>query len=867
MPTIADVAKIWLQAGVSLIPILPNGTKRPPEKWSRLMQEHPSEVDLASWFGNGHNYGLALICGRVSGRMEMLELEGRAMDSASLNKLMAIFTRDNLLDLWAMLNGPTGYSEWSPAGGLHLLYRLLDHDVPGNEKVARRHAAAEELTANPRDRYKVMAETRGEGGYVIVAPTPGDCHPSGEPWHLINGEYGHLPVLSWDQRCRLHAAIHEALDDVDSQKALSGSLAPLHVNGEGRVLAGSGTLSELASFSQPTARAVHVGREASSISPGDDFEAQVDWSDGLLLGGAGWTLESQRGHTRNWTRPGKDRHDGMSATTGRDPVRDRLYVFSSSTEFEPETPYTKFGAYAVLHHGGDHRSAARELARRGFGDPIVHINPDDFIIDPEDRATPGGKAQGADDSTVGDQPSAPTITYTLDEVGNARRLWDKVDGRFHYVWEEKEPYRYDGKRWIKDYDGALTREMITVTEDMARDAAMFESDSLKKWAKQSRTKARLKASCELMYAAVPGVTRKREEFDADRHLLNVNNGVLNLRTREFTAHDPKYLITRLFGASYRPEAQCPEFEKFIGAVLPDEKMRSYVQRALGYSLLGDADQRAMFLIYGPSGTGKSTLMETMAAVCGDYAGTAAPGAFRARGRDGGPTNDLHGLRGKRFVTTSETAQDASFDEDTLKRITGRDRVVSRELYQQNQEWTPECVLWLATNHPPKFNSDDDAIWKRAKLIPFETTFADTAAEVPDLARKLLTPEADGILNWLLAGLEDFLANGLQEPEIVRKAATQHRSQSDSVVRFVEDQEADSILIVGSGQTIRTKDLYAMYQEWCKSSGEARALGSRRFIHRLETCGRGIRYERTAGQSLWIGIGRSPSASLLGMFTA
>lgn len=802
------------------------------------MRDLPSGSDVHEWFENGHKYGIALICGRVSGNMEMLELEGRAMDSDSISKLMSAFDRHGVSPIWTLLNGPEGYSECSPSGGLHLLYRILDHDVPGNERIARRYATQDELETKPTDRFKVLAETRGEGGYVIAAPTPGYCHPSGKSWLLIAGEYGQLPVISWDQRCRLHAAIHDALNEVEDRLP---STLPAPVSPRGLEVAGAG------------------------LSPGDDFERRVDWADDLLLGGAGWTLESRHGGVRNWTRPGKDRRDGGSATTGRDPARDRLYVFSSSTVFTPEVPYTKFGAFALLHHNGDHSAAARALVQMGFGDQLAPTNPDDYIIAPEHR----GKDDGTPDPLhAGENAGSgvPSLSYTLDEIGNAQRLWNRVRGRYHYVWEEKATYEFDGRRWREDYSGSLTREMIKVTDEMLAEARATDAQKLYRHASKSRSAAALKAACTLMQSSIPGVTVRREEFDRERHLLNVGNGVLDLHTRELRPHDPTYLMTRLFGADYRPEATCPRFERFMADALPDEAMRSYVQRALGYTLLGDADQRSMFLIYGPSGTGKSTLMETVREVFGDYGTTAAAGAFRARHGDGtSPTNDLHGLRGRRFVTTSETAQETSFDEDTLKRITGRDRVVSRELYQRNQEWTPECVLWLATNHPPKFSPDDDAIWRRAKLVPFETVFRGQDVEIKDMARSVLIPEADGILNWLLAGLAAYLEHGLGEPVSVEEAATEHRTQADSVVQFLEDQIGEGVLVAGDEQQIRTRDLYAMYVEWCRAIAQLKPIGSRRFILRIESNASRIKYRRIGGQSVWSGVGRAPNASVLGTF--
>ncbi|MGI5245077.1 hypothetical protein [Dactylosporangium sp. CA-139066] len=108
---------------------------------------------------------------------------------------------------------------------------------------------------------------------------------------------------------------------------------------------------------------------AGTGNPGIDYEQQVDWAD--ILEPHGWTFAYEHGHARYWVRPGKDRRGGISATTGRDPARDRLWVFTDATEFPQNTPMTKFGAYTLLNFGGTSAhhfaEAARELRRLGYG--------------------------------------------------------------------------------------------------------------------------------------------------------------------------------------------------------------------------------------------------------------------------------------------------------------------------------------------------------------------------------------------------------------------------------------------------------------------------------------------------------------------
>jgi putative DNA primase/helicase len=798
---------MWQSAGVSVIPIGTN--KQAAVRWKPYQTRLPDSGELNEWWGNGHPYGIALICGAVSGNLEMTEIEGRALSAAGLTKVANSADALGCGDLWDRLCA--GFTQASPSGGLHLVYRISDHEVPGNEKIAHDDSSPP----------LVLAETRGEGGYFVGAPSPGLCHPSGEGWLLSSGTYGEVPVITWDERQLLHAALRHALDA--TRLGISQLVGP-----------DTATLAEAAP--QPNASPGSMTlRGAASISPGDHWSTSTDWAE--ILEPQGWQLHSRlHAGERLWVRPGKDRSDGHSASTDYQ-GKPGLYVWSTSAGLETETPLSKLFVLAHYQFHGDMKLAAQDLKRRGFGS----VGQPDVTL---------GELAAVE---VAEDEPTPDLYFSYDDVGNAMRLWHAVgQHRFRWVYEQKELYAWTGREWAPDHKGGLEREWMGMTQQMERDGKASEDEALAKWAKKSRARERINAAVVLM-RVMEGATISTTEMNVPPDHLNLANGTYNVKTGVLEPHNRDHLMTRTMVANYNPEVTCPKFEQFMEQVLPDPEVRAYVQRAAGYSMLGKADHRAFFLIYGPSGTGKSQFLSTMEYVFGGYAATAAEGTFRVR--DGsGPNNDLHGLRGKRFVSTSETAENATFNENLLKRITGTDLVVSREMYQTNVTWRPECALWLATNHPPRFNSDDDAIWKRAKLVPFITRFGTDLPEIPNYARDHLYAEADGIFNWILAGMTDFLAHGLQEPEGVVAAANKHRQQSDTVVRFLEDMLIDGKLEEAEEAQIRTSELFAMYEDWSKSSGE-RGLGSRRFINRLESTGRAT-YYRAHGHSVWRGIHRS-----------
>ena len=798
---LANIAELWQSHGVSCIPIV--AKNKPAVRWREYQVRIPELGEVSEWWGNGHPYGIALICGAVSGGLEMTEIEGRALSSDALTDIANAADSLGCGEAWDRIS--RGYTQSSPSGGLHMAYRISDREVPGNEKIAHNETG------------EVLAETRGEGGYFVGAGSPGSCHPSGEPWLLASGEYGIVPEVTWEERCAIHAALKAALD----QPAPVATVLAVPI---------VATLTSVA----PAAPASPVvpAPGATSISPGDHWASVTDWAD--ILEPQGWSLaHSARGGERFWARPGKDAKDGASASTDYN-GKPGLYVWSTSAGLETENPLSKLFIYAHYSFNGDMRACAQDLKRRGYGSSALQDSSSEEV---SLGAEPGAEAEPA---------------FDLDDAGNSRRLWHAV-GQANYRWvhEQNQWYHWNGVIWEKEYSGQLERDFLDVVSAMKRQGRTENNQALIKWAGQSGSLTRIKAAQNLVRSA-RNATVSMSQLDTPPDLLNLDNGTFNVTTRQLQPHNRYDLMTRKYNAKHDPAATCPKFESFMEQVLPDPEMRKYVQRAVGYSMLGKADRRAFFLIYGPSGTGKSQFLSTMEYICGTYAATAAEGTFRVR-EGGGPNNDLHGLRGKRFVSTSETAENATFNENLLKRLTGTDQIVSREMYQSNVTWTPECALWVATNHPPRFNSDDDAIWKRAKLVPFTTKFGTDVPEIPNYARDHLYAEADGILNWMLAGLYDFLANGLGEPEGVLEAAAAHRSQSDSVVRFLDDQIADGVLVEMSEGTIRTRELFALYETWSKSSGE-RGLGPRRFMHRLESSGR-AQYSQTSAHSVWKGLVR------------
>ena len=320
-----DGARAWFDAGCSIVPSHEDGSKRPLGKWKEYQTERLTWEELERLILSGTVTGIGVITGSVSGNLELIEIEGpQEQAKAALLRIREIADSLGCGDLLERLI--PGCVTLSAGGGIHLFIRISDGPALPNTKLATRADGT------------VLAETRGEGGFVIVAPTTGrNGHPTGSAYQFLSGASpASIPEITSAERDLLHQVFTIALHEPDDAPAPSP--AP---SSEPRALTSS-----------------------DPLTPWGDFATRSTWHDILIP--AGWTpvFTAPDGRT-HWTRPGKNPADGTSATTLEDGP---LYVFSTSTVFPENRGLSKQAAYAHLHHGGNLAVAARALADAGYGE-------------------------------------------------------------------------------------------------------------------------------------------------------------------------------------------------------------------------------------------------------------------------------------------------------------------------------------------------------------------------------------------------------------------------------------------------------------------------------------------------------------------
>ncbi|HYU47276.1 MAG TPA: phage/plasmid primase, P4 family, partial [Terriglobales bacterium] len=254
---------------------------------------------------------------------------------------------------------------------------------------------------------------------------------------------------------------------------------------------------------------------------------------------------------------------------------------------------------------------------------------------------------------------------------------------------------------------------------------------------------------------------------------------LNLKTGTLQPHCREDLLTKCLPIAYDPNAECPTWLDFLKTIMANNAaLITFLQRAIGYSLTGDTSEQCLFIAHGSGSNGKSTFLEVLQALLGDYAESTPSASLLAKDRHDGIPNDIARLRGARLVTAVEIGEGKRLNEELVKRLTGQDTMTARFLFAEFFDFHAEFKLWIACNHLPTIRGTDHAIWRRIRLIPFTVTIPDEQQD-----KKLpgkLQAELPGILRWAIQGCLAWQEQELSTPSEVIAATKDYRALMDVI---------------------------------------------------------------------------------------
>lgn len=456
------------------------------------------------------------------------------------------------------------------------------------------------------------------------------------------------------------------------------------------------------------------------------------------------------------------------------------------------------------------------------------------------------------------------LKLDLNDTGNAKRLTAVLKGEVIYVvgrgwgvWDSRK-FNFDGgaarmlaragclQRLLEDEAAALKTQPVPegqitarcAEKGVGRDVAEREiraerARGRNRFAKQCGNIGRIRNAIEL---AAESFLVDVMRLDRDRTVLQVENGTLDLAAiaawpeaeepaerlarwqGALRPHDRTVLPTRVAGCAFEPEAEAPEWQRFIALIQPDEAERRYLQRAAGM-LLGGRVGEVFLALLGPGGSGKSTVMRGVEQVMADYFQPCRVDMILEHRNSGGlgPTPEEAVLPGARVYSAQEPREGATLDAGKIKGLTDGSKRQANPKNKDLFNYVPVGVLVLQANKLPRVNDASMGFWRRCQIVQFSVLLEDLPSDEQrseEYMAAAIERERPGILNWLLEGYALWRAEGLAPPARVLALKGSLRALADPVGQFLEEKTSK-----GTGLKVRTADLHKAFVAWCEAQGD------------------------------------------------
>lgn len=399
-------------------------------------------------------------------------------------------------------------------------------------------------------------------------------------------------------------------------------------------------------------------------------------------------------------------------------------------------------------------------------------------------------------NTPGKETNVPTIdpawqdlltgnnTHGVPHVNYARFVAESSGGTLRYS-PEVGWLGWSGKVWERQPDEAPVLQAMT---DAAKTLfRAFTEPGGHSWYQEAgnvllRTNHRTYIARELR--GMRGVRARLDEFDTHPHLLTFQNGTVDLRTGDMTAHDPQHLLTQITNVDYVPDAEMPEFDKFLRSTHPEDNgVREYLRTLIGYGITGENREHAFAIWYGQHGrNGKGSLIRALKAAFGPNLIMDTEFSVFEKG-SAAHTEAIARLKSARIVTASEGSEGVPLDAEMLKRHAGGDAITARHLHGAVFEYVPQYLIVLLSNHLPEFRTSGAALWSRVRAVEFTQSFADNPDRTLDAK---LRDELEGIAAWAVRGAIDYYAQGLISPEAVEATTRDHKEKVNPLAEMIGD---------------------------------------------------------------------------------
>jgi putative DNA primase/helicase len=498
---------------------------------------------------------------------------------------------------------------------------------------------------------------------------------------------------------------------------------------------------------------------------------------------------------------------------------------------------------------GQNWSAFDELVRQGRAQNFAEATR--LVADRTGIALPlpaVGSPGGGTSSPVISGDASGFESRKLTDLGNAMLFKSHHDEGVFY--DPAADWRvWDGRRWKLDSDGEVERRAYRTARSLYREAAQTsdpeQSQAIARWAMKSQARERLNA---IAAVAKPLMAIDPARLDAEPWVLNVQNGMIDLMTGNLLPHDRRRLCTRVCPVDFDAQARSDLFDRVLADALPDESVRTYFQKVCGLTLIGEQVEDLIVFAHGPEATAKTTLIEPLKKLFGDYAVTVEPETLMStrNGGGGAARGDIARLAGTRLAITTETEDGTRFAASLLKRLSGNDTITARHIYKKDFEFRPSCTIWIVSNHRPKADAMDGGLWRRLKVIPFIRQIPKERRD-PSVKKGMLGAEClRAMLAWAVAGCLLYQREGLVTPEAIEKATDDYRESMDPMGDFIKE-----CCVLDPSSRVDNGHLRTAYMDYCADNGIRFTLSPRQWGERLRALG--FEQFKSGGTRGWRGI--------------
>jgi putative DNA primase/helicase len=787
----------WLDAGFSPLPAREDGTKAPIADvqingewtWSPYQTTPATREHVEHWYANGRqSNGVA----GGPGGLEPFEFDDRGV-YARFKELAVEFGLGDVVE-----RVEAGYLEDTPSGGAHWMWKCNNPGPP--MKLAQRPDPS-----RPHGR-RTLIETKGQGGFIIVAPSCGTVHPSGKPYVLLRGGPSSIATITDDEREAL-LALARSLDEMPPEEVKDPPRSKQKTGGNTRW-------------------------PEQGISPGDAFNAQATWDD--IVEPHGW-VEVKPGL---WRRPGKDK--GISASTQK---TKGFRVYTTSTSLDTKS-YSRFGLYCFLNHRGNWAECVKDLAQQGYGtwkdeDGTEHQNPVPKGWKPKASSSgamtapaqmPSAKSRQLPHAVGNEGPEDPhrlARTYVADRCSH--------DGGSTLIFHRNEFWCWDGTCYRPMDEEELTAGLTACTKaefdrinpvEVQEWEARGRKDRANRPSGPPETRKVTRVLLANVAQALKGMGIVPSRLDPPAWLIEdppfpanevipCRNGLLHLPSflqgkPALHKSTPAYFGCHSLEFDFDPDANPgpPAWLHFLESIFAhDRESIPALQEWMGYLLTADTSHQKIGLFIGPTRSGKGTIARIITALIGkENVATPSMAEF-------GLEFGLQELIGKPLVIVGDARvsgkQDTQMAVERLLAISGEDSVQIDRKYLRPWNGRLPGRLMILSNLVPRLPDSSRAL--PGRMLAFRLVESWKGREDTKLEGKLKS-ELPGILIWAIYGWEKLQREGrFLQPDSGQSIIDEMNALGSPIGTYVEERCSR-----GPQSSIPTKDLFRDWKEWCDS---------------------------------------------------